>query len=723
MSVHKFITMPFGLLLFLPLLSVGQTSRLWNRIEPLHKTSDEYALKDIHRFYFINSTVGWAVGRNGIIQKTSDGGVHWSETSSPVSVDLNQVFFMDHLNGWAWSEKGPVIHTQNGGITWRILMPIETLNIHDLYFTDKNTGFMSTTEGVFKTSNAGQSWVPLSNFADDGFLGIQFIDAKNGWILHYYGVLKTTDGGLHWQFDSIHTSKGSTLTQMAFRDKNHGIICGSAPECVLHTSDGGQTWTEMPGMHSYKSEYHEEDHEEAIKLLYVNDNNIIAINSLNHMMRSTDKGQSWSEVPFHYKEIGVVDMQFTNLKEGIFYSFYNREFFATKDGGHHWTPLKEPQHHHLNDIFISEKTGYAVGDRGTILKSTNGGKAWQPLPSSISSNLQRVYFLNPENGWVLGDNSDVYYTTSGGKQWNKTILPLDIYVHSDSVRRVSNPDQAQCMNASDVNLCHPPCYQHTLEHIEMFNDNEGWIQGRVLSCDFESYTTLYTTKDGGKIWNQTPTYLQNEILDYTLINLNTIYAINKSRAFVSEDGGLMWKPIYNLNYCNSGSYLRIYKANDTFLAIVSQKSVISLPLTPLNGLATNNPGRFDFIQGMKKNQAQFFQERKSMTIFEKHSWDKAFLLHRNHVYSSNSICFGAIMTNNDNPLTHPVRSVFCPDRETVYITGKNGFIGKITENPKGTKPQSKPTIKPQNQSQNQKIKTRKVGNTNVIITRNGIHIY
>ena len=50
--------------------------------------------------YFINENVGWAVGENGIIINTTDGGANWNPQNSNTTDDLYSVKFIDESVGW-----------------------------------------------------------------------------------------------------------------------------------------------------------------------------------------------------------------------------------------------------------------------------------------------------------------------------------------------------------------------------------------------------------------------------------------------------------------------------------------------------------------------------------------------------------------------------------------------------------------------------------------------
>jgi len=74
----------------------------------------------------------------------------------------------------------------------------------------------------------------------------------------------------------------------------------------------------------------------------------------------------------------------------------------------------------LNSVyFANANTGYAVGDHGTILKTTNGGTNWVALLSGTNQWLNSVYFADANTGFAVGGStrSIILKTTNGGNNW------------------------------------------------------------------------------------------------------------------------------------------------------------------------------------------------------------------------------------------------------------------------------------------------------------------
>jgi photosystem II stability/assembly factor-like uncharacterized protein len=71
--------------------------------------------------------------------------------------------------------------------------------------------------------------------------------------------------------------------------------------------------------------------------------------------------------------------------------------------------------------FTDEMNGWAVGEKGTILHSSDGGENWIRQNSLASGWLNDVCFTDKNNGWIAGDvNSGGYFalrTKDGGTTW------------------------------------------------------------------------------------------------------------------------------------------------------------------------------------------------------------------------------------------------------------------------------------------------------------------
>ena len=96
----------------------------------------------------------------------------------------------------------------------------------------------------------------------------------------------------------------------------------------------------------------------------------------------------------------------------------------TSDNGAHWSSINSGTSVALHAIrFREPDTGYAVGDHGTILKSLNRGRTWTPLNSRTTVNLHSVTVTNPATAskyvWIAGDSGTILASSDRGRTWNQ----------------------------------------------------------------------------------------------------------------------------------------------------------------------------------------------------------------------------------------------------------------------------------------------------------------
>ena len=82
-----------------------------------------------------------------------------------------------------------------------------------------------------------------------------------------------------------------------------------------------------------------------------------------------------------------------------------------------------PTGHQVNDLFVLGATNaWAVGESGTILKSTDGGTTWAAMNSGSTQSLQKVRFYDANHGMVLAGDGSALQTADGGTTWTVNAL-------------------------------------------------------------------------------------------------------------------------------------------------------------------------------------------------------------------------------------------------------------------------------------------------------------
>lgn len=88
--------------------------RSWNR----SKFDLPQPMTKLNAVTFINDRRGWAVGNEGVIVSSVDGGKSWRTEVSNTSTNLTDILFNDAKNGFASGENGIILRSVDGGTSW-----------------------------------------------------------------------------------------------------------------------------------------------------------------------------------------------------------------------------------------------------------------------------------------------------------------------------------------------------------------------------------------------------------------------------------------------------------------------------------------------------------------------------------------------------------------------------------------------------------------------------
>ncbi len=200
----------------------------------------------------IGSNHIWAVGDNGTIVASTDGGDTFTVTQ-PFDTDelFESVFFVDPDNGWVVGSDGTILATKDGGTTWDNQTQGNTYGLnHVVFLDDKATGWAVGTGVILHTTNGGGTW-EVQHTTSAQLFEVAFPDAMTGYavgrvFINANGssaakILTTKDGGKTWDGDEM-TWEGGLFLGVSFVDADTGWVVGG-DDTILGTTDGGKTWT------------------------------------------------------------------------------------------------------------------------------------------------------------------------------------------------------------------------------------------------------------------------------------------------------------------------------------------------------------------------------------------------------------------------------------------------------------------------------------------------
>ena len=162
--------------------------------------------------HFFDADTGWAVGFNGLIIRTLDGGATypWTVQTSGTTQNLRDVFFIDSQEGWVVGDLGTALYTSNGGRTWYPQTSGVEVPLFDVHFIDANNGWAVGGDGtIIKTNDGGIVWTEETSGTTEHLRSVFFVDATNGWIVGDNGTILTYDS-VNDEYDVQTTNPATT---------------------------------------------------------------------------------------------------------------------------------------------------------------------------------------------------------------------------------------------------------------------------------------------------------------------------------------------------------------------------------------------------------------------------------------------------------------------------------------------------------------------------------
>jgi photosystem II stability/assembly factor-like uncharacterized protein len=89
-----------------------------------------------------------AVGKNGIVTRSTNGGLDWTAPVSVTTFDLLDIEFFDALNGLAVGTGGSAIRTTDGGVTWSTPIHAADATLNALAIVDSSVSSVSEPSSI-----------------------------------------------------------------------------------------------------------------------------------------------------------------------------------------------------------------------------------------------------------------------------------------------------------------------------------------------------------------------------------------------------------------------------------------------------------------------------------------------------------------------------------------------------------------------------------------------
>lgn len=201
----------------------------------------------------------------------------------------------------------------------------------------------------------------------------------------------------------------------------------------------------------------------------------------------------------------------------------------------------------------------AVGARGLVATSDDGGKTWQQSEVPVQTDLVAVHFPTPEKGWAVGHDGVILYSMDGGRAWEKRLdgrqAETQFVRHYEERVAAGEAGLTDILDLTLLNYADGPSLPYM--DVEFLDEREGWVVG--------AFGQAARTGDGGRTWLPALHLIDNDppLLLYDMERIGENLYIGSERGTVYK-----WTP-------GSGRFeIRETGYEGTFLGVTGNESVV-----------------------------------------------------------------------------------------------------------------------------------------------------
>ena len=411
---------------------------------------------DVRDYAAPTATVVYAVGDDislpvlNFIGKSTDGGTTWTRLFTPVLTQQPRaVAFANRDTGVVGGYAGMIIRTTNGGTSWAAANTGgTTANIYDIAYASRDTVYAcgSANGTVLRSIDGGLNWTALAAPTVTSRYGIAVYSSSEVVIVGSSGnTIRTTDAGATWN-----ASTAGTGTLYGVARSGFSLVAVGSSQVVYRSTDRGASWalsfdrgsSTLYAIHHADSlrgfmvgsnglNYRTADGWATVDSVLVGSftaqvcyavlmpgpSTVLVGGSMGNFFRSTDRGGTWTTTESGTRYYAL---DFADSLNGVAVG-WRGTVVKTTDGGQSWTEIRGINGFEAYDVQMFSPSSFVVGSAsGRVYKTTNGGATFveRPLPVTTGGNVKTLRFFNDNVGFASGEMGRIYHTTNGGVIWD-----------------------------------------------------------------------------------------------------------------------------------------------------------------------------------------------------------------------------------------------------------------------------------------------------------------
>lgn len=432
-----------------------------------------------------------------------------------------------------------ILNFSNSNAQWILRSPYPTVNdVYDFHAFNTNN-IIGVTYGIsigetMLTFDGGTTWQVQSALPERPFRRVTFIGNQTGYAIGGGPTdkpLKSTNGGLNWT--ALSTSIDTTKYGLKFIDASTGWMMGFNG-FIQKTTNGGATWVSQTNSGVTTKTIWSTDATDA--------NTVWGSASDNTIIKSTDGGATFTLLPTIFRpstdDFRCVKFLLTGSGNTGFVLGERQRIARTTNGGITWDSVYGNNTGSITlysmDFNPTNAVGLVAGTDGKILRTTNTGQTWDIITTAFTDDFFSVKFADNNTAFIGGKSGRILKSTDAGLTWTDISKRVStgalngvsfagnsvgfISGNSGFITKTTNEGLTYSIQTSGVTT--------QLANVKAVTPNVVYIAG---------YNgVILATTNGGTNWiSQSSTAGTNDLLAVDFLNTTT--------GFIGGEGGVVLK--------------------------------------------------------------------------------------------------------------------------------------------------------------------------------------